>query len=84
MNVAVLYRLELLASDVGRLRRHLEPESYADFLSHRIAGHVDSLDCMLHPTAADLYRECGDARVALAETDRHRALLHRDLFPRGT
>lgn len=84
MNVAVLYRLEQLAVDVGRLRRHLEPDTYADFLAYRIAGHVDSLDCMLQPTAHELFLVCGDARVALAETDRHRALLHRDLFPRGT
>jgi hypothetical protein len=51
-------QLALLAGDVGRLRAHLpEPiHSYAGYLTERVAYRVESLDCLVQPTASDLYR----------------------------
>jgi hypothetical protein len=46
--------LNALAGDVGRLRRRLDRESYDGFLVGRIADHVETLDCLAGPTAAEL------------------------------
>ena len=70
-------RLDGLAGDVGRLRQRLDGESYGGFLVGRIADHIEALDCMLGPTAAEIYRDniafgAGDdeaAVSALAEVD---------------
>jgi hypothetical protein len=51
---ATASRVDALAADVGRLRRHLDGESYSAFLAGRIADHVETLDAILEPTAADL------------------------------
>lgn len=68
---AFLARLDELAADIGRLRRQLEPEGYPGFLAARIAGHVETLDAIVRPTAADLYSVflavCGDEQVAVDE-----------------
>lgn len=56
MTVALIARVELLADDVGRLRRALgvgDKGSYGELLLERICGHVETLDAMLRPTAAD-------------------------------
>lgn len=49
-------RIDSLALDVGRLRRHLDAETYGSFLAERVADHVDALDALLEPTAADYCR----------------------------
>jgi hypothetical protein len=79
----LLDRLDLLAADVGRLRRRLEPESSIAHLGDRLADHVETLDVILSPSAAELQRaffcECGDHDLALdealAETDRRQRQL---------
>ena len=43
-----------LAGDVGRLRRRCEPGSSLEHAADRLAGHVESLDLMLRPSAAEL------------------------------
>jgi hypothetical protein len=47
-------RLDVVAADVGRLRRHLDGETYSAFLAGRIADGIEGLDCLLEPTAAEL------------------------------
>jgi hypothetical protein len=53
---ALAYRLELIAADVGRLRRRADPETSTAHALDRIAGNVDLVDAILTPTAADFYR----------------------------
>jgi len=72
-------RIQALAEDVGRLRRRVEPDTYDAFLAFRIAGHVEALDALAWPTAAELYRECVDVDLALELVDEHAAKLHRTL-----
>jgi hypothetical protein len=54
---AVDARILKLAEDVGRLRRRVRDErrdgSYFAFLGDRVADHIDALDAMLEPTAAE-------------------------------
>lgn len=80
-SAALIARVEELAADVGRLHRRVnaDPDSSLAHLVDRIAGHVESLDAVLQPTAAELYREffliCGDydgvaLDEALAVTER--------------
>jgi hypothetical protein len=53
----VLDRVVLIADDLGRLRRRLPPDTpYAGWLVERLGKHVETLDAMLRPTAADRYR----------------------------
>jgi hypothetical protein len=54
--VAAGNRLLELAADVGRLRRRVDPDGYDAVLLARIAGHVDALDAIHEPTAADRVR----------------------------
>ena len=70
-------RLDALAEDVGRLRRSVDSETHAGFLVGRIADHVETLDAILEPTAAELYRESAMPLAgALASVDeRSRTLL---------
>lgn len=56
MNPAVADRVWELAADVGRLRRRLEAESSLGFLAGRIANHVDAINSMVRPTAAQIAR----------------------------
>jgi hypothetical protein len=49
-------RLDAVAVNVGRLRRHLGGDGYSTFLAWRVADGLEALDCLLEPTAADLYR----------------------------
>jgi hypothetical protein len=49
-------RLDAIAVDTGRLRRHLASDSYAGFLAWRVAEGLEALDCLLGPTAADVCR----------------------------
>jgi len=53
-------RVDELAADVGRLRRTLNAEQGTSlaWTLNRLAGHVESLDLMLRPSAGDLVR-CG-------------------------
>jgi hypothetical protein len=55
-NFAVVERLHALALDVGRLRRRLAvTEGWTGgYLIDAVAGHVESLDVMLQPSAAEL------------------------------
>ena len=66
---AAVRRIDLLAEDVGRLRRRLDPDSYDGFLAWRVAEHVASLAALLEPTAAELYRTCGDIDAVLEHVD---------------
>jgi hypothetical protein len=70
-------RLHALAADVGRLRRRVDPASYAGFLAWRVAGHVDSLDAMLEPTAAERVAAGVDVEEALELVDTRTAELRR-------
>ena len=83
-----LYRLERLADDVGRLRRHLAAlvDNYDDTLTahrvERVARHVEVLHASDRPTAADRHRAGTPLDEALAEVDREAATLRRRLGPR--
>lgn len=83
---AVRDRLDEIARDLGRLRRRFESNDWTGvYLVERLAGTVETLDCMVSPSAGELYRsfmvECGDDQVALEEAlavvDRHAAELRR-------
>jgi hypothetical protein len=74
---AVDDRLLKLAADVGRLRRHLDAESYGGFLAARVADHVNSLDCMLEPTAGELYAAGLSVEEALGTVDERAETLRR-------
>ena len=64
-----------LATDIGRLRRHTEPDSYDAHLVDRVAGRVQDLHWMLWPTAGELVRHGDTVEAALAHVDaRHRQL----------
>jgi hypothetical protein len=69
LSPALVLRIDDLARDVGRLRRLLEPRGYVGHLADRIAGHVETLDVMLAPSAAEILAAnlwfCGDETVAL-------------------
>jgi hypothetical protein len=54
VNPALTTRVWDLAGDVGRLRRRVEPDSSLAYLCDRIAGHVESLHCILTPSAGEL------------------------------
>jgi hypothetical protein len=82
----LIVRIRELGDDVGRLRRHVDPESYAGHLAGRIAAHVESLLIQLQPTAAELYqrnlaREMSndDAMAAALEETEQRAKADRSL-----
>jgi hypothetical protein len=64
-------QLDEFATDVGRLRRRVEPESSLAHLAERIADRVEVLAAMVGEPAADLYRAyfcvCGDHALALDE-----------------
>jgi VIT1/CCC1 family predicted Fe2+/Mn2+ transporter len=49
-------RVDALALDVGRLRRHLDGDTYAGFLAWRVANGIEAIDCLLEATAAELFR----------------------------
>ena len=78
-------QVEALADDLGRLTRVAYGGDYAVFLLERLGRRVESLDAMVRPTAADLYRghllfgldEDDAIREALAEADRLRDVLCR-------
>jgi hypothetical protein len=76
--VAVLDQVDLIAEDIGRVRRLVPAElAYIAYLLERIAGHVEAFDAVLQPTAAEMYRAnlrlSGDeelsVREALADVD---------------
>ena len=74
-----LRRIDVLAEDVGRARRSVEPESYLAHLLDRIALHVETLDGMFFATAGELCAAGVRAEEALARVDQRdrelRALL---------
>ena len=84
----VLERLALIADDLGRLRRRLPPETiYTGWLVERLAEHVDVLDAMFRPSAADRYRsnvrfgvdELEAVQTALATVDAEAVVMRRRL-----
>ncbi len=60
-------RLDTVALDVGRLRRHLVSDTYAAFLVDRCANHLGALDTLLQPTAADYCR--GNIHFGLSDEE---------------
>jgi hypothetical protein len=77
-------RVELLASDIGQLRRHLggadrPGADYAAFLLDRLALHVRVLDAMVRPTAGERHRDGLGVADALAAVDEDAAELRRAL-----
>lgn len=85
---AVLLQVELVAEDLGRLRRYLPSElAYAAWMVERIGHHVETLDAMLRPTAAERFRanvafgceEQAAVDAALADVDADVRRLHRRL-----
>ncbi len=77
-------RLHALAGDVGSLRRRLDVESYDGFLAARIAVHVETIDILTRPTAAQIFRanmafgadEAEAIFLALAEVEEGSEQLH--------
>lgn len=59
------------ARDIGRLRRLTTPETSAWWALDRIAQAVETIDCVLCPSAGELYREyiaiSGDDALSLEE-----------------
>ncbi len=54
---AVAERIDLIATEVGRLRRRVAtdmPGTTTGFALERLARHVESLDLMLRPSAAEI------------------------------
>jgi hypothetical protein len=47
-------RLDLLADDIGRLRRCVDPESSLGYTVDRIAGHIGAIHLIVHPSAGEL------------------------------
>ena len=88
---AVLAQHLDLARDLGYLRRRLDSESSAAFLAERIAGHVETLDAMAFPSAAELradyFLACGDhdlsTREALRVVDERARRVRELLRPKG-
>lgn len=70
-HTAILANLERIATDVGRLRRRLPEGSPDQHALDRISNAVQTIDAVLQPTAADLYRSnfriSGDHELSLAE-----------------
>lgn len=55
MNTAAVQgRLVELATDIGYLKRRAAPGSTIEFLAERLAGHVEALHNMVHPSAAEV------------------------------
>ena len=69
-------RLDDLAADVGRLRYRTDT---AEWMIDRLATHVESLDCMTYPTAAELVQDGFSVPGALATVER-RAMQLRTLL----
>lgn len=77
---ALASRIDALARDVGRLRRRLElngDPGRGGYLVDALVGHVESLDVMLEPTAADLVRRGFTVEQALSVVDGRAADLDR-------
>jgi hypothetical protein len=69
-----------IAETIGRLRRrHPESDEYDRILADRIAASLDSLDAMLEPCAAELIRAGLSVEEALAQVDRRREALYRQM-----
>lgn len=47
-------RIHELATDIGRLRRRTEPDTYTAHLADRLAGHTQALHLLTTPTAGEL------------------------------
>lgn len=47
--------MDELARDVGRLRHHVDSDSYGGMLLSRIADRVETIDLIISPTAHELY-----------------------------
>ena len=69
-------RLEELAGDVGRLRRCTRETAFC-WRIDAIADQLWFLVAATMPTAAELYRECGDVEVALEVADQETRWLNR-------
>jgi len=65
---ALASRIDLLAADVGRLRRRVDPESSLVHLADRLASHIEALYVMVEPTAGELvaWTSPGDEQAAAA------------------
>jgi hypothetical protein len=50
----LLSRLHVIAEDVGRLMRNIEPGTAPGYAVERLAGNVEAAALMLQPTAAEL------------------------------
>lgn len=53
LRLAVFQRIDLIATEVGRLRRRAATDTTGCALD-RLARHVESLDLMLRPSAAEI------------------------------
>jgi len=70
-------RLDELASTIGCLRRRVVGDEYAEYLVGRLASLVESLDCIVSPSAGQIYAAnlvfCGDedeaVEAALGDVD---------------
>jgi hypothetical protein len=70
----LLARIDLLACDVGRLRRRFASNEHAwtgEYICDRLADGIDTLDAIIGPTAGELQRDyfavCGDHDLAVEE-----------------
>jgi hypothetical protein len=62
---AVRLRIDAIAVEAGRLRRLAKPETSLFFAVDRLADHVESLDAMLAPCAAESCKEYGVEQALL-------------------
>lgn len=76
-------KIDLLADDVGRLRRGLDPGSSLRHAADRLAGNLESLDLMFGASAGELVAwyapgdpEAVDAALEIIDA-RARVLRHR-------
>jgi hypothetical protein len=69
--------VDLIAGDVGRLR--LRSHDRDLWLIDRLAGNVENLDCMLHPSAAEIMHDGTETERAIAIVDA-RSLRLRELL----
>jgi hypothetical protein len=80
--IAWEYRRDALADDIRRLRRRFASNENAwsgVYIADRLASHLDALDALLEPCAAEFVAAGFDVDEALGIIDRHADELWRRL-----
>jgi hypothetical protein len=66
---ALVFQLEEASRELGRLRRRIPADGYDAHLVDRIGAHLDIVDSILQPSAAELVASGETVDMALAEVD---------------